>query len=78
MEHSQFDRLARAVGAPHTRRTAATLLGALVAAPLAGHRPVAAKKKKKVKLPGGSPAADVQFRHHAVTTPAEPTPKAPE
>ena len=37
-----------------------------------------AKKKKKVKLPGGSPAADVQFRHHAVTTPVEPAPKAPE
>ena len=37
-----------------------------------------AKKKKKVKLPGGSPAGEVQFRHHAVTTPAEPAPKAPE
>jgi hypothetical protein len=37
-----------------------------------------AKNKKKVKLPGGSPAADVQFRHHAVPTPAEPAPKAPE
>jgi hypothetical protein len=37
------------------------------------------KKKKKVKVPGGSPAADVQFRHHAVTTnqPEEP-PKSPE
>jgi hypothetical protein len=37
-----------------------------------------AKKKKKVKLPGGLPVADVQFRHHAVITPAEPSPKAPE
>jgi hypothetical protein len=38
-----------------------------------------AKKKKKVKLPAGSPAADVQFRHHAVTTtqPEAPT-KSPE
>jgi hypothetical protein len=32
-----------------------------------------AKKKKKVKVPGGSPAADVQFRHHAVVS----TPEAP-
>jgi hypothetical protein len=33
-----------------------------------------AKKKKKVKLPGGAPAPDLQFRHHAVvsTTPAPP------
>jgi hypothetical protein len=38
-----------------------------------------AKKKKKVKVPGGSPGADVQFRHHAVpsSTQAEP-PKSPE
>jgi hypothetical protein len=27
-----------------------------------------AKKKKKVKLPGGAPAGDVQFRHHSVVT----------
>ena len=33
-----------------------------------------AKKKKKVKLPGGPPAADVQFRHHVV--PASPEPAA--
>jgi hypothetical protein len=33
-----------------------------------------AKKKKKVKLPGGGqPAGDVQFRHHAVVT----TPETP-
>jgi hypothetical protein len=38
-----------------------------------------AKKKKKVKLPGGAPAADVQFRHHAVvTSQPEPAPKASE
>jgi hypothetical protein len=37
-----------------------------------------AKKKKKVKLPGGAPSGDVQFRHHAVPAPAEPATKAPE
>jgi hypothetical protein len=39
-----------------------------------------AKKKKKVKLPAGSPAANVQFRHHAVLTPTQPEapPKSPE
>jgi hypothetical protein len=39
-----------------------------------------AKKKKKVKLPGGPSAADVQFRHHAVPAniPSEPSPKPPE
>ena len=26
------------------------------------------KKKKKAKGPAGAPAADVQFRHHAVVT----------
>ncbi|HZK73963.1 MAG TPA: hypothetical protein VFD88_08185 [Clostridia bacterium] len=31
-----------------------------------------AKKKKKVKLPGGSPAADVVFRHHPVSTSTQP------
>jgi hypothetical protein len=37
------------------------------------------KKKKKAKLPGGAPPADVQFRHHSVvTTPAEPPTKALE
>ncbi len=37
------------------------------------------KKKKKVKLPGGAPTADVQFRHHSVVTgPPEPQPKAAE
>ena len=37
------------------------------------------KKKKKAKVPGGQPGADVQFRHHSVvTTPPEPQPKAPE
>ena len=35
-----------------------------------------AKKKKKVKLPGGSPGADVQFRHHVV--PSQPEPAAPK
>jgi hypothetical protein len=50
MESSRFDRLARAIGAPHTRRTAAALLATLVAVPLAGHPPAAAKKKKKVTL----------------------------
>ena len=37
-----------------------------------------AKKKKKVKLPGGPPPADVQFRHHAVVSQPEPAPKPPE
>jgi hypothetical protein len=38
-----------------------------------------AKKKKKVKLPGGAPVADVNFRHHSVVTnQPEPAPKAPE
>jgi hypothetical protein len=38
-----------------------------------------AKKKKKVKLPGGAPAADVNFRHHSVvTSPPEPAPKTSE
>jgi hypothetical protein len=38
-----------------------------------------AKKKKKVKLPGGPPAADVNFRHHSVvTSQPEPAPKPPE
>ncbi|MGH7764728.1 MAG: hypothetical protein ACREOM_09975 [Candidatus Dormibacteraceae bacterium] len=34
-----------------------------------------AKKKKKVKLPGGAPGSDVQFRHHvlpASTPPSQP------
>ena len=35
-----------------------------------------AKKKKKPKMPGGGPAADVQFRHHSVVTgqPEHPIP----
>jgi hypothetical protein len=38
-----------------------------------------AKKKKKVKLPGGPVAADVQFRHHVVPSPqAEPAAKPSE
>jgi hypothetical protein len=38
-----------------------------------------AKKKKKVKLPAGSPAADIQFRHHVVpTSQPEAPPKSPE
>lgn len=37
------------------------------------------KKKKKAKLPGGQPEANVQFRHHAVvTSQPEPQTKAPE
>jgi hypothetical protein len=35
-----------------------------------------AKKKKKVKLPGGAPASDVQFRHHSVVT-GQQQPAAP-
>ncbi|HEY1455993.1 MAG TPA: hypothetical protein VGG31_05810 [Candidatus Dormibacteraeota bacterium] len=36
-----------------------------------------AKKKKKVKLPGGAPATgDVQFRHHTVVT-NQPEPPRP-
>jgi hypothetical protein len=34
-----------------------------------------AKKKKKVKLPGGPPAADVQFRHHVVPSQPESPPR---
>ena len=38
-----------------------------------------AKKKKKVKVPGGSPAANVEFRHHAVpTSQPEAAPKPTE
>jgi hypothetical protein len=38
-----------------------------------------AKKKKKVKLPGGAPPADVNFRHHSVvTSQPEPAPKPTE
>jgi len=38
-----------------------------------------AKKKKKVKLPAGSPAANVQFRHHEVPiNQPEAAPKPPE
>jgi hypothetical protein len=38
-----------------------------------------AKKKKKVKLPGGAPAADINFRHHSVvTSQPEPAPKPTE
>ena len=38
-----------------------------------------AKKKKKVKLPAGSPAANIQFRHHEVpTSQPEAPPKSPE
>ena len=38
-----------------------------------------AKKKKKAKVPGGAPAADVQFRHHSVVTgQPEAPPKSPE
>ncbi|HUZ87983.1 MAG TPA: hypothetical protein VNF26_13630 [Candidatus Baltobacterales bacterium] len=38
-----------------------------------------AKKKKKVKLPGGSVGPDVQFRHHSVvTSQPESAPKSPE
>jgi hypothetical protein len=33
-----------------------------------------AKKKKKVKQPGGAPASDVQFRHHSVVTQQPPAP----
>ncbi|HSP10090.1 MAG TPA: hypothetical protein VLU92_10895 [Candidatus Dormibacteraeota bacterium] len=40
-----------------------------------------AKKKKKVKLPGGAVGTDVQFRHHSVVTSQpqpQPPPKSPE
>jgi hypothetical protein len=38
-----------------------------------------AKKKKKVKVSGGSPAANVEFRHHVVpTSQPEAPPKSPE
>jgi hypothetical protein len=39
-----------------------------------------AKKKKKVKVPGGGRVADVDFRHHSVVTsqpPPTPAPAAP-
>jgi hypothetical protein len=35
------------------------------------------KKKKKVKLPAGSPAGDVQFRHHSVVTSQPDVPARP-
>ncbi|HUY74762.1 MAG TPA: hypothetical protein VMW11_09650 [Candidatus Dormibacteraeota bacterium] len=38
-----------------------------------------AKKKKKVKLPGGAVGPDAQFRHHSVvTSQPQPPPKSPE
>jgi hypothetical protein len=38
-----------------------------------------AKKKKKVKLPGGGPPVDVNLRHHSVvTSQPEPAPKPSE
>jgi hypothetical protein len=37
-----------------------------------------AKKKKKVKLPAGAPASNVQFRHHEVPSQPEPTSKSAE
>jgi hypothetical protein len=38
-----------------------------------------AKKKKKVKLPGGAPDTNVQFRHHVVpASQPEAPPKSPE
>lgn len=49
MDGSQFDRLARAVSASHTRRGVAALLAAAGALPLLGHGDAAAKKKKKKK-----------------------------
>jgi hypothetical protein len=49
MEGSQFDRLARAFGASHTRRGVAALLAAAGALPLLGHGDADAKKKKKKK-----------------------------
>ena len=36
-----------------------------------------AKKKKKVKVPGASPVADVQFRHHSVVTSQPEAPPKP-
>lgn len=50
MEHLQFDHLARACGAAHTRRAVAALLGALVAGAHSGHVPVGARRKKKKKV----------------------------
>ncbi|HEX9475175.1 MAG TPA: hypothetical protein VGA41_00840 [Candidatus Dormibacteraeota bacterium] len=35
------------------------------------------KKKKKSKVPGGAPAADVQFRHHSVVTSQPEAPVKP-
>ena len=38
-----------------------------------------AKKKKKVKQPGGAPEANVQFRHHSVVVnQPETTPRTTE
>jgi hypothetical protein len=37
------------------------------------------KKKKKAKVPGGAPAAGVEFRHHSVVTaPPEVSSRPPE
>jgi hypothetical protein len=35
------------------------------------------KKKKKSKVPGGEPAANVQFRHHSVVMSPPETPVKP-
>jgi hypothetical protein len=72
MDGSQFDRLARAFGASHTRRGVTALLAAAGALPLLGHGDGDAKKKKKKKkckapkvkcgkqcLPAGSCCTDV-------------------
>ena len=45
MDGSQFDGLARAFGASHTRRGAAALLAAAGALPLLGHEVADAKEK---------------------------------
>jgi hypothetical protein len=49
MDNSQFDRLARALGALRTRRAATALLGGLLAAPILASEDIDARKKKKKK-----------------------------
>ena len=55
MEHSQFDRLARAIGARQTRRTAVLVLGSITALAALDHGLVEGKRKKKRKKKCKSP-----------------------
>lgn len=64
MERSSFDRLARAVGTPHSRRAVSVLLASLVAMTRSRQTPAAARKKHRKKhkkpSPGGTPPCTPQ------------------